>query len=126
MISIEQFQALADDISLDLPREFFRHLNGGILILPQAKLHENSRPQCPLYILGEYSIAGAMGRFISIYYGSFARIYDSENIDIKEKLRAVIAHEFRHHMESLAGEHSLEIEDMRRLSQYVADEREND
>ncbi|MBQ4312838.1 MAG: metallopeptidase family protein [Clostridia bacterium] len=121
MIPIEQFEALADDVSMSLPRELFRHLNGGILILPQMKLHERSLPDRPLYVLGEYNRAGVMGRYISIYYGSFARVYEHLSPDdLRERLRATIAHEFRHHMESLSGERDLEIEDEVRLSQYTA------
>jgi len=38
---------------------------------------------------------------------------------LKNKLRSVLKHEFLHHLESLAGERQLEIEDERKLMEYL-------
>ena len=38
MISIDEFTEIMDDIAHELPDEFYRDLNGGILILPDRKL----------------------------------------------------------------------------------------
>ncbi|NCC67358.1 MAG: hypothetical protein EOM14_04050, partial [Clostridia bacterium] len=71
------------------------------------------------YILGEYS-RSAMGQGIVIYYGSFARIFfDLNEDDLTEKMRNTLRHEFRHHMEHRAGERGLEIEDERKINDYL-------
>ena len=121
MVDIEVFTAMADDIANGLPEEFFRQLNGGVLVLEYCKPHPESRPEAPLYIMGEYTHSRMMGRYISIYYGSFEKTYGylSENA-LREKLRETIVHEFRHHLESLSGKRDLEIEDAHRLAEYRA------
>jgi len=121
MIDIEAFTVMADDIANGLPQEFFRQLNGGVLILEQCKVHPASTPEAPLYIMGEYTNSRMMGRYVSIYYGSFEKTYSYLPEDkLKEKLRETIVHEFRHHLESLSGKRDLEIEDARRLAEYRA------
>lgn len=54
-----------------------------------------------------------------LYYGSFELCfgYSSEE-ELRERIRKVLLHEFRHHLESLAGEYDLEIEDAVEISQY--------
>ena len=117
MISIDEMQIMLDDIADSFPQEFFEELNGGIVLLPEAKKHEQSKDN-DLYILGEYNRGGSMGRYISLYYGSFMRVYGHlSNDQIKDKLSNTVKHEFRHHIESLAGERDLEIID----SLYIAD-----
>lgn len=119
MISIEDMQIMLDDIADSFPQEFYEELNGGIILLPEAKKHEESRAD-DLYILGEYHRGGSMGRYISIYYGSFMRVYGNLGNDlIKEKLSNTVKHEFRHHMESLAGERDLEIIDSQYIAEYL-------
>jgi hypothetical protein len=55
-----------------------------------------------------------------IYYGSFIRVYGELDLpEAKEKLRGVLLHEFRHHLESLAGERGLEIEDEINFREYL-------
>lgn len=121
MIDIDAFTEMADEIANDLPAEFYRQLNGGVLILERCKAHPQSRPEAPLYIMGEYTHSRMMGRYIAIYYGSFARTYGNFPEDkLREKLRETIVHEFRHHMESLSGRRELEIEDARQLAEYRA------
>ena len=119
MISIEEMQNMLDDIAAEFPAEFFEELNGGIILLPETKRHEKSIGD-DLFILGNYNRGGSMGRYISIYYGSFIRVYGHlEREGFKEKLRSTVRHEFRHHIESLAGDDDLERID----SQYIADYR---
>ena len=102
-----------------LPEEFYKDLNGGIILLPEYKLHVKSRRN-DLYVLGEYHRDRSMGRFIKIYYGSFIRMFKNLNREaFKEKLRSTIKHEFRHHLESLAGEKGLQIEDERKIRNYL-------
>jgi hypothetical protein len=117
MISIEEMQMMLDEIAEGFPQEFYEELNGGIELLPDIKRH-NKGLNNDLFILGEYHRGGSMGRYITIYYGSFMRVYGHLSYgQIKEKLSNTVKHEFRHHIESLAGERDLEILD----SQYIAD-----
>ena len=59
---------MLDEIAETFPREFFAQLNGGIVLMPQAK--PDRRPGAQgLYVLGEYYWR-QMGRYIAIYYGS--------------------------------------------------------
>lgn len=118
MITFERFQELIDEITAQFPEIFFRELNGGVFARRHAKLHPESRQE-DLYVMGEYCSSWHLGRFIVIYYGSFERLYgylDEE--ELAERLRKVLLHEFRHHLESLAGEHDLEIEDAAQIAAY--------
>ena len=74
MITIDETHEMLDKIACELPEEFYRDLNGGILLLPQEKLSPAAVAD-DLYILGEYVYSTSMGRLIYIYYGSFARMF---------------------------------------------------
>ena len=119
MIDIDEFTEMADEIVNTLPQEFFRELNGGVLVLEGFKLHPDSVPEAPLYVMGEYTHNHMMGRYVSVYYGSFARTYGwLDHAELREQLRKTIVHEFRHHLESLSGRRELEIEDAVQLADY--------
>jgi len=124
-ITFDEVGAMLDDIAEEIPKDFYRELNGGVFLSPDIKMHpEGSRNGAEnLYILGEYHNdrkgMGGLGRYIAIYYGSFIRVYaDMSPKEQKEHLRGVLLHEFTHHMESLAGEHGLAVKDAQRLEQY--------
>jgi len=118
LISIEEFSELLDEIAEELPVEFFKELNGGIILKKKAKLHPKSEGD-DLYVMGEYSVSRQMGKQIFIYYGSFEKIYcDAGKGRIKNKLRKTVLHEFQHHLEKMAGEKQLEIEDQQQLIKY--------
>ena len=120
MINIDEVQDILDNLAEELPKEFFRELNGGILLLPDEKLSPYAKGS-DLYILGEYQRGGSMGRLIKIYYGSFERLYgDVKRERLTEKLRHVLRHEFTHHLESLAGERGLEIQDEEDMKRYLS------
>ena len=119
MVSIDEMQTLLDDIAESLPGEFYTQLNGGIILMPQAKRDRRKGAE-GLYILGEYYRGGNLGRYIAIYYGSFERVYGHlPKEQLAEQLTATLKHEFRHHLESLAGERGLEIEDEHFLADYM-------
>lgn len=119
MISIEEMETILDEIATELPQEFYNELNGGIILLPEAKLNPVGR-QNDLYIMGEYHSGGGLGRYIAIYYGSFERVYGHLSRDgLKNQLSHTLKHEFTHHLESLAGEDDLEEEDERFLQNYL-------
>ena len=131
MISFNEVGAMLDAIAEELPEDFYKELNGGILLLPDTKLHPASKKNIhgnqptinELYILGEYHNEragyGGLGRYIVIYYGSFVKVHG--NLlpqQQKEELKKVLIHEFTHHMESLAGERGLELKDDLRIEKY--------
>lgn len=120
-MEIEEFLEMLDDISGDIPREFFSELNGGIVLRPERKYHPASVNN-DLYIMGEYHVDSRMGRSIFIYYGSFQAVHKHLQKDLlREQVRKTVLHEFTHHFESLAGEKDLEIEDAVRLAKYKQD-----
>ena len=119
MASIEEVQILLDEIAEELPPEIYKDLNGGIILLPQAKQHTKSMDD-DLYVMGEYRYERISGRYIVIYYGSVNKIYGDISRDkLKKKLRKIVKHEFVHHLESLAGERDLEIEDKKQIERYI-------
>lgn len=123
MLSQDEFLEMLDEIAGEIPREFFNELNGGILLRPEAKLHPDSEPWRLLWVMGEYRRSGTLGRSIYIYYGSFERLHGNlEKSELRKKVRHTVIHEFRHHLESLAGEHGLEREDARNLARYKNDD----
>jgi hypothetical protein len=111
---------MLEEISKEVPDELFRELNGGILLLPETKLHPESESPS-LYTMGEYrtQIPG-LGRYIVIYYGSFMKAYGegANPAVLRRELRKTLLHEFRHHLETLAGVKDLVIEDEIALERY--------
>ena len=73
VLSFEQAGELLDRMAEEFPPEFYDELNGGICLLPEAK-HDPEFPEGELYIMGEYRNSGMMGKFINLYYGSFAAL----------------------------------------------------
>ena len=124
MISFDEMGDWLDEIAEQFPQEFYTQLNGGILLLPEAKPDPNF-PQDGMYILGEYC-HDELGRYIHMYYGSFAALCsDWEPDELYTELYDTLSHEFTHHLESLAGERGLEIQDALELEQYRAMREEN-
>ncbi len=118
MITIDRFSDLLDEMACELPIEFYDELNLGISISPEAKIHPEAKAG-DLYILGEYQNA-PIGNGIVIYYGSFTELFHGlSETELSSELRKTLRHEFRHHMEYRAGERGLELEDERRLSEYL-------
>lgn len=117
MMDIDRFQDLAEQMSSELPEEFFQELNGGIVIEEEAKPDEEGEGD-DLYVLGEYVRDGVLGRRIVLYYGSFLAMFQLES-EMKREIRATIRHEFRHHLESLANLRDLEVEDEEFMEDYL-------
>lgn len=120
MISIDEMEEMLDEIAQALPEIFYKELNGGILLLPELKLHPSGIGD-ELYIMGEYHRGGGQGRYIVIYYGSFAKAYEHAPPQVvRERLAETLKHEFTHHLESLAGERGLEKKDEQELARYLS------
>ncbi len=116
--NIDEVHNILNDISQELPEDFFKELNEGVVLLPEIKLHPESRQEDKLYIMGQY-VRSITGRHIVIYYGSFKRVYNDLSRDrLRDKLKETLIHEFTHHMESLAGERGLEIKDIDDMERY--------
>lgn len=119
MISLDETEMILNEIAESFPGGLMNHLNGGIILLPDAKLHRKSMNN-DLYILGEYHHDRLFGRYIIIYYGSFMKVHGSlQREALKEKLCSTLKHEFVHHLESLAGEKDLEIKDAEQIAGYI-------
>ena len=114
---IDEVEEILEDICESIPSYAFDHLNGGIILSEDKKYHEESRAD-DLLIMGEYQ-RSIIGNMIKIYYGSFMEMYRySSREKLKEKLEEVLLHEFTHHLEFLANEWGLVIEDKKFLEEY--------
>ena len=123
MFSIEEISKMLDEIASELPEGVFRDLNGGVNLLPEEKKSDKDSDG-GLFTLGEYR-RDQMGRYIVIYYGSLLKVYgDSSHEKMRKHLRDILTHELTHHLESLAGDRSLEIKDEMKLFDYFS--RKND
>ena len=123
ILSFDQVGDLLDEMAEEFPEEFYQDLNGGISLLPETVEDPAGED---LYIMGEYC-NDMMGRYINLYYGSFAALAEQEGWteeDWEEELWETFAHEFTHHMEGLAGERGLEIKDEAFLEEYRAQREE--
>lgn len=120
MISFDEIGMILNNIADELPENFYKKLNGGINLLPDVKMHPESKESGDLFILGEYyNDQQGLGRYINIYYGSFMRLYAHlEPASQREELKHILLHEFTHHLESLAGEEKLKIKDIQDLERY--------
>lgn len=120
MISLDEFYDLLDEVCEELPDEFFKDLHQGVVVSEEVKISPHARAD-DLIIMGEYH-RSRYGNSITIYYGSFERSFPNASREfLKNKLREVVRHEFRHHMENLSGiygRESLEYEDEVELREY--------
>ena len=120
MISFDEFSIIAAQETRQLPAYVFDQLSGGVLADEHAYLHP-ARAADDLYILGTYTVSG-MGRQVVLYYGSFAAVLGNSSRETwRERVRAVLRHEFRHHLETSAGEFgkdSLIEEDRESMRRY--------
>ena len=112
---------MLNEVCDELPDDFFRELHYGVQLSEEYKpspYAENG----DMVIMGEYT-RSRQGNKITIYYGSFACTcgWMSEE-QLKERLRGVVRHEFRHHMENLGGVYgadSLEHEDREEIRDMI-------
>ena len=121
MTDIDCFFEMLKEVCDELPDEFFRELHHGVQLAEEAKISPHARAD-DLVVMGEYH-RSYLGNKITIYYGSFVRTCSHLSGDqLKDRLREVVRHEFRHHMENLAGMYgrdSLEHEDREELRRYL-------
>ena len=114
---IDEVEELLEEICESIPSYAYEHLNGGIILTEESKYHEEAYAE-DLVIMGEYQ-RSMLGNMIKIYYGSFMDMYRfSSRETLREKLEEVLLHEFTHHLEFLANEWGLVIEDKKFLEEY--------
>lgn len=120
-VSYERFREIVSEEMDLLPPYVFDELSGGVLVEERARLSPDSVAD-DLFILGFYTWSG-LGKQITLYYGSFtAVIGKGDEETYRSQIRDTLRHEFRHHMETRAGEFgkgSLLEEDMRRRARYL-------
>lgn len=103
MVSFEEAGLLLDKAVEELPEEIFKDLNGGVNLICREKHSDDGR-----YVMGLYH-HDSMGRYIEIFYGSFAALYANASPEEFEKeLKKTLHHELTHHIESKAGDRTLE------------------
>ncbi len=122
MIGSVEYERIVSELLDELPEEFFRELSGGVIVSDAAPVPDYARAD-DIFTMGQYQITGGM-RQIVLYRGSFNRAYPRVNpATARSLLRGVLRHEFRHHLEFLAGIHnssSLEAEDEQEKQAYLA------
>lgn len=117
MISFDDALKVLEKAADALPDGIFDGLNGGINLLPDVKKSEDDEE---MFTLGQY-FCNSLGRYVNLYYGSFEALYGHLSDEkIAEKLKKTLYHELTHHVESLAGDRSLEREDEEYLASYEA------
>lgn len=104
MLSYDDAARILDREVDALPKEIFEDLNGGVNLLPDLQRSDDGR-----YVMGLYHNDPRMGRYIEIFYGSFVALYgDGRPGRFEKQLKKTLHHELTHHIESKAGDHSLE------------------
>ena len=122
MITTAEYRKIVSELLDELPEEFFRELSGGVIVSETRPTPDYAQGD-DLYIMGLYKVFSGV-RQIIMYKGSFDRVYPwADAAEAKKLLRGVLRHEFRHHLEYLAGIHdatSLEAADEREKRAYLA------
>ena len=128
MITTEQYNTIITELLDELPEEFFRELSGGVIVSEASVIPDYAQGN-DLYTMGQYQIYSGI-RQIVLFRGSFNRAHPNVDLfEAKELLRGILRHEFRHHLEFLAGIHdssSLEAEDERMKWEYLSHFRDRD
>ena len=121
-MTIGQAEAYLDALAETFPEALFQGLNGGVNLLEES-LPDGEFPEGEMYILGEYC-DDLLGRYINLYYGSFAALAEKEGWDRavwEEELKATLSHELTHHMEARGGLHALDDRDGTELAAWRAE-----
>ena len=122
IFTIDEAAQALDEMAETFPAPLFEELNGGVNLLEDT-VEDPQFPQGEMYILGEFC-EDCLGRYINLYYGSFAALPAREDWteqDWLEELRTTLAHELTHHMESRSGLHALDDADAEELQRWRAE-----
>ena len=119
VLTFDQAGETLDEMAERFPQALFNGLNGGVNLLEDT-VPDPDFPEGEMYILGEYC-DDLLGRYINLYYGSFAALAERENWDEqvwREELRITLSHELTHHMEARGGLHALDDRDAEELAAW--------
>lgn len=112
ILTIDEVNDLLDEMAEEFPAVLFDELNGGVNLLEDT-VPDPEFPEGEMYILGEYC-DDLLGRYINLYYGSFAALAEREDWDREtweDELYTTLSHELTHHMEGRGGLHALDDRD---------------
>lgn len=116
ILTIDEVYDILDELAAEYPEALLAQLNGGILLLEEGLADPEAGED--VYIMGEYCV-DELGRYINLYYGSFAALLAEEPRQVwEEELRFTLRHELTHHVEGLAGERSLEHKDSEQMEAF--------
>lgn len=122
MLTLEEYKKIISELLDELPEDFFRDLNGGVIVSEALVIPDYARGN-DLYTMGQYQVHSGI-RQIVMFKGSFDQAHPQVGEDeARNLLRGILRHEFRHHLESLGGVHnfaSLEAEDARKKRAYLS------
>lgn len=122
-MTFDEFEEIVREEIEILPDYVQEELNGGVLIDEKVYLHPQ-RLEDDLYIFGTYSNSPVFGKQIVLYYGSFMRVMGEAGEQVwRERIRETLRHEFRHHLETRAGQFgkgTLIEEDREVLTRYYS------
>ena len=118
MLTFEESQEALDEFINELPPEIFKELNCGVSLVEDPLYDTNG-----LLILGQYHVEPrGLGRYVTINYGSLAAAHGYLSPEgFREKIKYVLHHELTHHLESLAGDRSLEIKDAQHVRELLTE-----
>ena len=122
ILTIDEVNDLLDEMAEGFPGALFDGLNGGVNLLEEA-VPDEEFPEGEMYILGEYC-EDALGRYINLYYGSFAALAEQEGWDRRtweDELYTTLSHELTHHMASRGGLHALDDRDAEEMARWRAE-----
>jgi hypothetical protein len=117
-MTFEQFDRRAQEIFASIPAQYKQQGVDGLTVVRDAVPH----PSLPdVYTLGEcrseaypseFGGPGEVHSIVFLFYGSFVALARlDEEWDWEGELFETITHEVRHHLESLAAEDALEVQD---------------
>ena len=118
-MTIDEVMDFLDETAEQFPPALFDELNGGVNLLEDT-VPDPDFPEGEMFILGEYC-NDMMGRYINLYYGSFAALARQEDWDRETweaELRTTLSHELTHHLAQRSGLHALDDRDAEELEQW--------
>ena len=116
-MNYKEFQRVATEVFDAIPERFRAGVEG--LEITRATVPHPTLPD--IYTLGEcitetypseFGGAGEVRSVVALYYGSFIALSRlDDEWDWNEEIYETITHEVQHHLESLASDESLEVQD---------------
>lgn len=118
MLTFDETAEILDGILAGFPAVLLDGLSG-VFLVDELKYSEGL-PDGDHLVMGAYIQSRGLRPCVDIYYGSVMEKYlDADVGTVRSALRGILAHELRHHAETMAG-----CDDLVRLdAAYVASER---